>query len=253
MEKYCVLYACDSRGVYIPQYFAESHNPDQWDFSGCYPDSLSILKQGPDNESYWDAWQDILDYAKTRCGMVLHQDGDLWVVNFQRAIDDINEYCQETLEYEESNQDAGDNYSFLVSEGWCSQKTRDLISQIKNPPAYYCTNGQWESWWVIDTMGLNDEDILDIALESFDMVPGSVFGPYQNGLIILDSFPIQEVCIDISTLGIPYIVLCEVMDSCEAYIPGTGDSAYMTSDAVWYATINPLKLQKLIKERVKNA
>tara|TARA_Y100000361_G_C11093062_1_gene307517 strand:+ start:273 stop:545 length:273 start_codon:yes stop_codon:yes gene_type:complete len=73
------LYADSSRGIHIPQFFAESHEPSSWDFSKCDKDSLLILKEGEEHELYWDAWCDVLNNVLTKDGGYLYQDGDLWV------------------------------------------------------------------------------------------------------------------------------------------------------------------------------
>jgi hypothetical protein len=76
------LYAADSRGVYIPQYFAESvmrdcvANVTDWQWQQ--------LDAGPDADGYWDAWSSVCDNAviSDRNGKewTLYQDGDLWIM-----------------------------------------------------------------------------------------------------------------------------------------------------------------------------
>jgi len=76
------LFATDSRGVYIPQYFAETvlrqyvTNVTDWQWLQ--------LEAGPHSEHYWDAWTSVLDNARltTPQGVehYLYQDGDLWVI-----------------------------------------------------------------------------------------------------------------------------------------------------------------------------
>ena len=96
--KQAVLFASDAMGIYIPQHFAESADWNQWD--NWNEDERDILLTGPDHESYWDTWDALLSNLCTPCGGVLHQDGDLWVVWPQLAIDAINALCDEQLEYE---------------------------------------------------------------------------------------------------------------------------------------------------------
>lgn len=71
------LYADSNRGVYIPQYFAESANRDF--FTGISDSDWTDLAKGPDFEWYWETWDRVLDNAITVTGEVLHQDGDLWL------------------------------------------------------------------------------------------------------------------------------------------------------------------------------
>lgn len=76
------LYASDSRGVYIPQYFAESCKREY--VKNVSDEDWKILEAGPDHELYWDTWSDVTSNAKieTPDGKTgfLWQDGDLWVV-----------------------------------------------------------------------------------------------------------------------------------------------------------------------------
>jgi hypothetical protein len=72
----------DSRGVYIPQNFAEfDHSIRSWNIDEDDND-LVILRQGPEAEYYWDAWDSILGRAAftDSKGNIWHlyQDGDLW-------------------------------------------------------------------------------------------------------------------------------------------------------------------------------
>jgi len=65
------LYADSSRGIYIPQIFAQSIK------RGCVA--------GPDCEAYWDVWDGVLNDAELTdptSGQVftLFQDGDLWCI-----------------------------------------------------------------------------------------------------------------------------------------------------------------------------
>lgn len=75
------LYADSARGIYIPQYFAESVYRTKCDT----PDEdLDLLAQGPEQDDYWDIWSDVLDSCvltdSDGIEWTLHQDGDLWLV-----------------------------------------------------------------------------------------------------------------------------------------------------------------------------
>lgn len=69
-----------ANGVYIPKIFAESHSAG---WSGIYPHDLATLLKGPEDEEYWDTWNDVLNNAIFTDveGMQyrLHHDGDLWM------------------------------------------------------------------------------------------------------------------------------------------------------------------------------
>ena len=41
-----------------------------------------------------------------------------------------------------------------------------------------------------------------MALETSNMVPGSIWGPYGNDRIVLEGFPIGEIEVDLGHLGI---------------------------------------------------
>lgn len=70
----------ESRGIYIPQKFAEGFE----DWRNIDDDALFILRDGPDNPEYQEAWDEVLDTATytDKRGIVfrLEQDGDLWAV-----------------------------------------------------------------------------------------------------------------------------------------------------------------------------
>jgi hypothetical protein len=71
----------DSRGVYIPQNFVEIYNPTHWGFAEDDED-IATLREGPDAEWYWEAWESVLARAESTDGSgnvwLLHQDGDLF-------------------------------------------------------------------------------------------------------------------------------------------------------------------------------
>lgn len=76
------LYAADNRGIYIPQYFAQTINRDL--VHGVPEEDWKILESGPDNEYYWEAWDGVLFNAKIKASNApegfLYQDGDLWII-----------------------------------------------------------------------------------------------------------------------------------------------------------------------------
>ena len=82
-----ILYANSARGVYIPQYFAESINranvtgvtQEQWDLVAMDPNDPAT----PD--WYWDEWCTVEQNAivtdpSSGIAYALYQDGDLWLV-----------------------------------------------------------------------------------------------------------------------------------------------------------------------------
>lgn len=86
-ESNAILFADASRGIYIPQHFAEAlaedarvvydRNLDDWE------SIKPILLDGPDHPDYWEAWETTINYAKLRHGRKVYslwQDGDLWLL-----------------------------------------------------------------------------------------------------------------------------------------------------------------------------
>ena len=71
-----ILLLDGNRGIYIPKIFAE-----------CFPLLLSDEQKAdlsnPDNEFYWETWEDVIDNIKIPFQdkmYYLYQSGDLWAV-----------------------------------------------------------------------------------------------------------------------------------------------------------------------------
>ena len=82
----------DARGVYIPRDFVEGFDLAKWGLPK-HPDDcdIEICANGPDEEGYWEAWENILSQAKyEKDGNVwrLHQDGDLFAYCYELMTDD---------------------------------------------------------------------------------------------------------------------------------------------------------------------
>jgi hypothetical protein len=249
-----VLFARDSRGIYIPQHFAESYNSEQW--SPIDSDDLAILIHGPEHDQYWDTWDDVINDAETICGGSLYQDGDLWVVWPQLAIDAIDAYCAAQLEYAESHDDAGDAYAFMIAESWTSTDYDELRKNLIGPEVQFFTKDgfeidHWVPAWTIDSMGLEPDVLSDIALDIFVMKRGSILGCYTDG-IVLGAFPVQEIEIELDELGIDGITFDLIRESTDAYINDSG-YAYLTTDAVWFAVVDPVAFQAAIADYVEEA
>lgn len=78
-----ILYADSSRGVYIPQHFAESIVRDA--VRGVADSEWRCLEAGPYEEWYWETWNRIEQTAvitepNTGQEYQLYQDGDLWLI-----------------------------------------------------------------------------------------------------------------------------------------------------------------------------
>lgn len=86
----CELLLSDSHGIYIPKLWCDelSSEEEAERFSVSW-DSVLVCQSGPDEELYWDAWQEILDSAEWiegRENWRLHQSGDLWKVRSDAQI-----------------------------------------------------------------------------------------------------------------------------------------------------------------------
>jgi hypothetical protein len=246
---YTGLFLDSNRGVYIPQHFAEAIDVKDW--TGIKAEGLDVLRAGPDAESYWDAWQSVLDYAETLDGRVLHQDGDLWLVARDKAIEDLNAYFADVLEYETRHGDAADGYAHLVED----VDLQDVQRQLEDESMIKAEDGTGDSLgykWVkkldLDLRGLDVESVARLALDVFRMEAGSIFGPFADGLVIA-GFPVQEIETEVPEV-FDQIVLDFIGDNgTDAYITGTG-RAYIATDACWYAVASVKDLQDAIDAEV---
>lgn len=82
MAKELEIYADSARGIYIPQFFAESIKREY--VTGVSDEDWQILEAGPDAELYWETWDDVLNNAvltdRNNTTWTLYQDGDLFLV-----------------------------------------------------------------------------------------------------------------------------------------------------------------------------
>jgi hypothetical protein len=246
---YVECFLDSSRGVYIPRDFASCI--DHTDWTGITLEDLEVLRAGPEQESYWHVWTKVLDNAETRDGRVLHQDGDLWLVARDKAVEDLNAYFADVLEYETRHGDAGDAYAHLVED----VDLQDVQRQLEDESMIKAEDGTGDSLgykWVkkldLDLRGLDVADVARLALDVFRMVPGHIWGPYGEDGLVLDAFAVQEI-----ETEVPY-AFADVLEfigdnATDAYITGTG-RAYISTDAVWYAVASVKDLQDAINAEV---
>ena len=75
-----LLWLADNRGVYIPRDFANSFADRAKHVSGVSAEDWAILEKGPDEECYWDAWENVLNNATVTDDKGIkyrvYQDGD---------------------------------------------------------------------------------------------------------------------------------------------------------------------------------
>jgi len=82
----------DSRGVYIPQNFAENFNMEDW---GVTDEERDVLLAGPspENESYWDVWYDVLSTSSYK-----DKNDNIWYLTQDS---DLFAYCDSLMSEEE--------------------------------------------------------------------------------------------------------------------------------------------------------
>ena len=89
-----MLWLSDARGQYIPRDFANSFADRAKHVSGVSAETWAILEQGPEAESYWDAWQEVCDNAvitdENGVKFFVDQDGDCWLVPVGMVWDEDN-------------------------------------------------------------------------------------------------------------------------------------------------------------------
>jgi len=75
--EYKICIVDSAYGIYVPQRFAELYS------AFLKPSLAKELQAGPDSETYWEAWEEVLNTSKIICdGMIysLEQDGDVFAI-----------------------------------------------------------------------------------------------------------------------------------------------------------------------------
>lgn len=249
------IYADSSRGQYIPQYFAESCKRDM--VTGVSVEDWAILESGPEHELYWDVWDSVLNNARitdSRGNWTLYQDGDLFLTHEDYLHDDarsdlvaaIDEMTQAQVEYEESHNDAGDNYAHMPRESWSERDNRRLAQFLIDN--------------YISDCGLPIDTIAELALDNFTMRAEHIFMLGAKSAFILESYPLQEIEIQIeySAIDCGFDVkrahIEQLRNETESYIGTVSDDsllAYMTSDVVWVAAIDAANLSVAIRDEAE--
>ena len=80
-----ILWLDGARGVYVPRDFVERFFEPEKRISGVQPDTLDILRHGPDHDDYWEAWCDLTDNAvvtdlEGNRFWVYQNEGDFWLI-----------------------------------------------------------------------------------------------------------------------------------------------------------------------------
>ena len=84
IENRVMLLADSHHGVYIPQFTVKDHlNHPAWDWSEVSQDDVQAVLAGPDNDWYWEAWENVMNSVKVRSQgteYVIVYNEDLWLV-----------------------------------------------------------------------------------------------------------------------------------------------------------------------------
>lgn len=162
-------------------------------------------------------------------------------------IEQINSLIADRVEYEESHQDAGDNYSHMLGESWHSEHDRRLADQLAELG--------------IDHSAVDFDQLAEDVIFWAEMVPSHIYDASpKSGTILLDSWPIGEIEIEISAdeLGCDRIsadMIKQLNSNCDAFfragVRSLGDScdycyAYVSSDRSWDAQISAETVRDLI-------
>ncbi len=149
------LFVDSSRGVYIPQYFAQSVQRDL--VTGVGDDDYTTLIAGPDHPFYWEAWADVLDNATINDPKLgecyLHQDEDLWVVPVEKAVDQTDTCVHLGITFRKMQKDDYEGYAGADEGSYIAESdkavliyspTAQSISEIGHDEA---TDQSWQHDW----------------------------------------------------------------------------------------------------------
>jgi len=106
----------DNLGVYIPQNFVECFDVTLWGFD-LDDEDIATLRNGPEDEWYWDAWNNVLARAEST-----DSNGDVWMLSQDG---DLFAYCEALMTYDEKvdffgwAEDEGDGQP-TEAEEWAS-------------------------------------------------------------------------------------------------------------------------------------
>ena len=183
------------------------------------------------------------------------------MTNKQNAIDIINEVVLDYIEYETTHGDSCEAYSFLVGESWDKYSTSRLMDgfkEWKRDVTVDCLSdySYKEHWEVLSISpkwkNINLDSLVDIALESFTMESGSIYGSFCGG-IVLESFAVGEVEVFLEDIELPEgINLKDIENDCECYISGTS-YGYGATDSVWFAVLHVPTFNELIEQHFERS
>ena len=172
----------------------------------------------------------------------------------ESQIEQINSLIAERVSYEDEHQDAGNDRAHLLGESWHSEHDNRLLEQLADLG--------------IDHSAVDFDQLAEDVIFWAEMVPSHLYdNSPKSGQILLDSFPVGEMEVEISAeeLGVDRItaeMINEMNRSCDAYfragVRSLGDScdycyAYIGSDRSWDAQISAKTVCDLIAALVERA
>jgi hypothetical protein len=174
----------DAHGIYVPQIFATEYL-EKWNHS-LNDEDIAILKNGPDEEFYWEVWETLMNDAEIVVNdeiFRLWQDGDLWALGESDIVDDLGHIYDaketpfatpETIEWNCENKEGfedslraqewinlaeyygGNLGDALTYHGtpdnkaiqWALKNYDELEFCFEHNPSWYCsgTAGEWDTF-----------------------------------------------------------------------------------------------------------
>lgn len=171
-----------------------------------------------------------------------------------QQIELINSLIEDRVEYEEEHKDAGNDRAHMLGESWYSDhdnRLREALAELG-----------------IDHSAVDFDQLAEDVIFWAEMVPSHLYdNSPKAGQILLDSFPVGEIEIEISADGlgcdrISAVNIEQMNRECDALfragVRSLGDScdycyAYVSSDRSWDAQISINQIRLLIAELVERA
>lgn len=172
----------------------------------------------------------------------------------QEQIEQINSLIADRVSYEEEHRDAGNDRAYLLGDSWHSDHDNRLRDQLAELG--------------IDHSAVDFDQLAEDVIFWAEMVPSHLYdNSPKSGQILLNSFPVGEMEIEISAdeLGCDVIsaeLIEQLNKNCDAFfragVRSLGDScdycySYVSSDRSWDAQISSEMVRHLIAELVEKA
>ncbi len=170
MDKVSLLecFVDGANGIYVPQKFIEKVDTDEW---GIKKEDIEIIEAGPENELYWEAWDEVLRTASKKVDgeeYVIYQDDDLFIQKVKYCdecgslADEVFEderraVCEECIDYESEKPFREVEVKLpkpITDPGWIGEKDYFLWSlfQLEDEKGSYIHVGSREAnfWYTFE-------------------------------------------------------------------------------------------------------